>query len=432
MAKANLVCIGCGYRALQWRGRCPECGAWDSFTAKENEGRAPLVRIDEIRELRDSRLQSGIGELDRVLGGGLVPGSVVLLAGPPGIGKSTLCLQAAAGFRQAGHRVVLMSGEEALEQVAARANRVGSVNGLEAAAETELGAVIEHMDLADVLIIDSVQTLRDPDSPGEPGSVSQVRAATSAIGRSARSQKTAVLLVGHVTKDGAVAGPKTLEHIVDAVLTFDGDDGQILRTVRSTKNRFGPTSEVGIFEMRSDGLNEVADASGLFLSGRISDSAGSVVGCVLEGRRAVAVEVQALVSKGGNSAPRRIAEGIDGARLGVMAAVVEKRAHVELSGFDAYARIAGGLRTADRAIDLPLAIALAGSRMNKRVPEGLVALGEVGLGGEIRRVPGADARLAEAARLGFERALAPPGTPSCRGIHLETVADLRAAVEFLM
>lgn len=431
MAKA-LVCIGCGYQALQWRGRCPECGAWDSFNEPRSGGGAPLVFIDQIRVSSDSRLRSGIGEFDRVLGGGLVPGSVVLLAGPPGIGKSTLCLQAAAGFRRGGHRVVLMSGEEALEQVAARAARVGSVDGLEAAAETGLGAVIEHMGNTDVLLIDSVQTLRDPDSPGEAGSVSQVRASTAAIGRAARAHNTAVLLVGHVTKDGTVAGPKTLEHIVDAVLTFDGDDGQILRTVRSTKNRFGPTSEVGIFEMRSDGLAEVADASGLFLSGRLSDSAGSVVGCVLEGRRAVAVEVQALVSRRENSAPRRIAEGIDGSRLGVMAAVVEKRAHVDLSGFDAYARIAGGLKTADRAIDLPLAIALASSRKDRRVPEGIVALGEVGLGGEIRRVPGTDARLAEAARLGFDRALVPPGTASCRGIRLETVADLNAAVEHLM
>jgi DNA repair protein RadA/Sms len=427
-----LVCR-CGYRAHQWHGRCPGCGEWDSLN-QATEGptaAATLVRLAEAASSPSKRLKTGISEFDRVLGGGLVPGSTVLLAGDPGIGKSTLALQAAAGIGREGTRVLLICGEERLDQVAARALRVSDCDGLSATQEVQLDGITGHVAESDVAIVDSIQTLYDKSAPGAPGSVSQVRSCAAALGRAARSAGTALILIGHVTKDGAVAGPKALEHLVDTVLTFEGDGGALLRTIRATKNRFGPTAEVGVFEMKPDGLAEVADVSGLFLGGRRKDAPGSAVGVVLEGQRAMAVEVQALTVISESKHTRRVGSAIDSARISVLAAVLEKRASVTLSDSDIYARIAGGFRSFDTALDLPLALAMAGSHRNQVLRDGLVTVGEVGLGGELRAVPGMQLRIAEAARLKFSDALVPPGTPPVDGIELQPVADILSALDYL-
>jgi DNA repair protein RadA/Sms len=365
----------------------------------------PLAEVDPGPR---QRLLTGIGELDRVLGGGLVPGSIVLLAGEPGIGKSTLTLQAAEGLEAAGRRALLVCGEESVEQVAARARRIGvTLGGIRATAATELEAVLDQASGFDVVVVDSIQTMGDPASSSEPGSVSQVRGCAGALARFARTSGTSVVLIGHVTKEGSVAGPRVLEHVVDAVLTFEGDRAHLLRMVRASKNRYGPTAEVGVFEMGGRGLREVADASQLFLVDRTIGIPGSAVGCVLEGRRPLALEVQTLVVPSNAPLPRRIANGVDGARLGVVAAVLAERAGVRVGTADVYASIPGGFRTAEPGLDLALVMALASARTNRAVPEGLAAVGEVGLGGEIRSVPGLEARVAELARLGFDRVVVP-------------------------
>lgn len=428
MTKTALVCTECGYRAHQWHGRCPECGAWDSFAHVSPAGNgppaAPPVRLAGVDFASRPRLSTGIGEFDRVLGGGLVAGSLVLVAGEPGVGKSTLMLQAAAGLESQGCKVLLVCGEESVEQVAERAARLGGLGGAMASSATDLPTVAAQIGEAEVAMVDSVQTLRDPSVPGTPGSVSQVRACASALSRAARQTHTAVFLVGHVTKDNQVAGPRALEHLVDAVITFEGDRGHALRILRATKNRFGPTAEVGVFEMGRSGLTEVPDASGLFLKDRRAGAAGSAVGCMLEGRRPVALEVQTLVMRSGASMPRRVASGIDATRLGVVAAVLDRRAQVPLSNYDVYASIAGGVRAAEPGIDLALAVALASSRMNKPPPADAAFIGEVGLGGEVRAVPGIQLRIAEVARLGFKRVITPVSTQPHEGVEVHRVSDL--------
>lgn len=376
-------------------------------------------------------MQTGIGELDRVLGGGLVPGSVVLIAGEPGVGKSTLTLQAAAGLARRGHRVLLVLGEESLEQVAARAARLGGLDEVEGVSATDLGSVLGCLQGPEVIIVDSVQTLRDPASPGHPGSPTQVRRCAQAIAECARGGGAAVVLVGHVTKDGSVAGPRVLEHLVDAVLTFEGDRGHIIRTLRASKNRFGPSAEVGVFEMVEGGLRPVADASTLFLSDRRSGLAGSAIGCVLEGRRPLALEVQALVVGNQTSLTRRVTSGIDGTRIGMLAAVLESKTAVKLAKFDVYASVVGGLRTTDPGMDLAAVLALASARFDKPVPDDLVAIGEVGLGGEVRCVPGIQARLNEAGRLGFRRVLLPASGSVQSAMQVINALDIGEALSVL-
>ncbi len=443
VSRASMSCSQCGYRASQWRGRCPQCGAWDSFVREAPAPRAagpaggglPVaapVALAGIEAAAHDRLPTGLAELDRVLGGGLVRGSVVLLAGEPGAGKSTLCLQAAAGLEARGLRVLLVCGEESVDQVAARARRIGGIHTTQALSGTRIDEVLTHAGGFDVVVVDSIQTMSDPDLTGEPGSVTQVRGCASALARHARESSVALLLVGHVTKDGAIAGPRVLEHLVDAVLTFEGDRGQSLRTLRSAKNRFGGTAELGVFEMKAGGLVEVADASRLFLADRHTGVPGSAVGCLLEGRRAVALEIQSLVAPNDGPHPRRVAHGLERDRLEVLAAVLQQRAGIDLSKSDVFVRVAGGFRADEPAVDLALALALASSMTGAPLPPDLVAIGEVGLAGDVRAVPGVGTRLRECARLGFRRAVVGRSAGLHDGLEVHPVAEMREALELLV
>ncbi|HEX2053397.1 MAG TPA: DNA repair protein RadA [Actinomycetota bacterium] len=417
MAHTPMVCLQCGHRSLQWLGRCPDCSAWDSFAEEPPLITRPTtlpaaggvtVSIGSISSEPARRTSTGIAELDRVLGGGLVPGSVVLLAGEPGVGKSTLLLQAAAGVEQLGKEVLLVCGEEAIEQVAARAHRLGAPRRTVLTAETEVGSIVPLLKQADVVLVDSIQSLRGSQSGGEPGSVAQVRQCAAVLTEAARDTGAALVLVGHITKEGSIAGPRALEHLVDVVLTFEGDRGHHLRTIRGIKNRYGATGELGVFQMGPKGLSEVPDASQFFLAERSSDAAGSAVGCIIEGRRALALEIQALVMPCKPPAvPRRVAQGLESSRVGVSMAVLQQHCGVQLSECDVYASVAGGLRAAEPAIDLPLCLALASSRSGRPVPSGVAAVGEVGLAGELRSVPGLPLRVNELFRLGFETVIAP-------------------------
>lgn len=414
----TMICLQCGHRSLQWLGRCPDCAAWDSFVEepplvarepKRPVREGPTVLIGSVEAEPAQRLVTGMAELDRVLGGGLVKGSVVLIAGEPGVGKSTLLLQAAAGVEQAGKQVLLVCGEEAVEQVAARARRLGAPRRTVLTPETDVGSIVPLIARADVVLVDSIQSLRaSASSGGEPGSVAQVRQSAAVLTEAARGTGAALVLVGHITKDGSIAGPRALEHLVDVVLTFEGDRGHHLRTIRGIKNRYGATGELGVFQMGQKGLSEVPDASRFFLAERSKEAAGSAVGCIIEGRRSLALEIQALVIPcKPPSVPRRVAQGLESSRVGVAMAVLQRHCGVQISDCDVYASVAGGLRAAEPAIDLPLCLALAGSQQSRPLPPGVAAVGEVGLAGEVRSVPGLAARVNELFRLGFETVIAP-------------------------
>ena len=434
-------CRECGATSPRWLGRCPECDAWGTLVEVGDrrapapvivvpEGEGPLP-IAEVEPLGVAARPTGIGELDRVLGGGLVPGSVTLLGGEPGMGKSTLLLQALGRLAEAGARCLLVTAEESREQVRLRAERIGALApGLLLAADTSLALVLAHVDSAapDVLAVDSIQAVVDPDQPGAAGSVAQVRDCAQRLVRLAKERALTTLLVGHVTKEGTLAGPRVLEHVVDTVVSFDGDRHHSLRLVHALKHRFGPTHELGLFEMGSTGLTGVPDASALFLADRRPGTAGSVVAPVLEGARPLLVEVQALVAPHDVPMPRRAAQGLDGGRLSMLLAVLEQRAGVGVARADVFASVAGGVRVTEAGVDLAVALGVAGARLGAAVDPGTVALGELGLGGEVRQVPQATRRLAEAARLGFNRALAPPSTPAVAGIEVVPVADLDAAL----
>jgi DNA repair protein RadA/Sms len=424
-------------------GRCPTCDAWGTLVEEVTAARTPAsvsaaatsgsppVPIAEVAIDATERCSTGVEELDRVLGGGLVPGSVTLLAGEPGMGKSTLLLQALGAMASAGLRCLLVTAEESPAQVRMRAERVGALAGnLLVAGATDLHHVIAHAEAVapDVLAIDSIQTVVDPDRPGAPGSVTQVRDCAYRLVQLAKERGIATLLVGHVTKEGTVAGPRVLEHIVDTVLSFDGDRGHSLRLLRALKHRFGSTQELGLFDMTSEGLECVPDASARFLVDRRPGVAGSAVAAVLEGARPVMVEVQALVVASNAPSPRRSGSGIDAQRLSMLLAVLAQRAKVDMMQHDVYGSIAGGLRVTEPGLDLALALAAAGARTGRAAPERMVVVGELGLGGEVRSVPQLERRLAEAARLGFETALVPPGTPEQPGIQVLPVGDLREAV----
>jgi DNA repair protein RadA/Sms len=460
MAKtaAAYRCTECGWQTAKWSGRCGECQAWGTVTegggglSRLGNGRArsispitigtPAVPIGKVDADEASAKPTGMDELDRVLGGGLVPGAVLLLAGEPGVGKSTLLLEAGALVAESG-RVLYVTGEESAAQVRLRADRIGAISDqLYLAAETNLDTILAHIEAVDpkLLIIDSVQTISVAGVDGVPGGVTQVKEVAAALSAVAKERSLATILVGHVTKDGSVAGPRTLEHLVDVVLHFDGDRHSQLRMVRAVKNRYGPTDEVGCFDLGEYGLIGLPDPSGLFLSSHAEPVPGTCVTITLEGRRPLPVEVQALVARtSGDQPSRRANSGLDAARVGMVVAVLQRRASIKLGSSDIFVATVGGVRITEPSVDLAVAVALASSASNLNVPAGVVAIGEVGLAGEIRRVPGVSRRLAEAERMGFRRAVVPVGSLSLEttqapagGIEVQEVANVHQALSLVL
>ncbi|MCU1606303.1 MAG: radA [Modestobacter sp.] len=436
-------CTECGYSSAKWVGRCPECQTWGTIqeagavasplravSAGPVSAKArPIAQV----ELAGARaVPTGITEFDRVLGGGLVPGAVLLVAGEPGVGKSTLLLEVAHRVAERNGPTLVISGEESAAQVRLRAERIGALHDeLYLAAETDLSAVLSHVEDVNpsLLVLDSVQTIRSSAVEGTDGGATQVRAVASALGAVAKGRGMTTILVGHVTKDGAIAGPRALEHLVDVVISFDGERHSTLRIVRATKNRFGPADEIGCFEIGDSGVVGVPDPSHLFVSRRSAPVPGSCVTVTMEGSRPLLAEVQALVaSSGGGGSPRRAVSGLDSQRVAMVNAVVERRGGVKLADADVFAASVGGVRIVEPAADLALALAIASASKDRPLPLGLIALGEVGLSGEIRRVGGTARRLAEAARQGYTAALVPEDAgPAPTGMRLLEVPDLGTA-----
>ncbi|MEM9034607.1 MAG: DNA repair protein RadA [Actinomycetota bacterium] len=437
-AKVTYRCSSCGTQSASWVGRCTGCGEWGTVVEHAEVPAAPvgLVPSAAARPLGEidlhgvPRWATGVEELDRVLGGGLIGDSVTLVGGEPGIGKSTLLLQAVAGLAGEGARVLYVSAEESAAQVRARAVRLElPTDGVWLASSPSVPEIVAQLDelAPDVVVVDSIQTVHHPESSSLPGSPSQVRECAQHLVREAKSRGLVLVLVGHVTKDGALAGPRVLEHVVDTVLSFDGDRHTSLRLLRAVKHRFGGTDELGVFEMTTSGLRGVTDPSALFLADRRDGVPGSVVVPVVEGHRPLLVETQALVVRSGLPQPRRTAHGVDASRLGLLLAVLDKRAGVRLVQDDVYAATSGGVRVVEPAADLALLLACASSKSGATVGGSVVACGEVGLGGEIRRVPHLERRLAEAARLGFRSAVVPASCPEppegLRALRVEHVAE---------
>ncbi len=470
MAKstAGYRCAGCGWQTPKWTGRCGECQAWGTVeeTAVPRLVRAGIraagyagsaaaaggggalagrlgggpvstaaMPIGQVDAAAASARPTGLDELDRVLGGGLVPGAVLLLAGEPGVGKSTLLLEAGA-LAAAKGPVLYITGEESAAQVRLRADRIGAVHeNLYLAAETDLDAVLTHVASVrpGLLIIDSVQTIAAADVEGVPGGVTQVREVASAMTAVAKDRAMATILVGHVTKDGSVAGPRTLEHLVDVVLHFEGDRHSRLRMVRAVKNRYGPTDEVGCFDLGEYGLIGLADPSGLFLSRHREPVPGTCVTVTLEGRRPLLAEVQALVSASTLDVPRRVTSGLDASRVVMVLAVLQRRANVKIGRTDIFAATVGGVRLTEPSVDLAVALAVASSAANLALPQGVIAIGEVGLAGEVRNVAGVPRRITEAGRMGYRRAIVPAGSDATgsdgEGMTIIEVEDVREALQ---
>ncbi len=442
--KTVFRCSSCATTQPKWAGRCASCGEWNSLVEDLEVvgGRAgapaglpavePPIPITEVDATAGAPVPSGVAELDRVLGGGLVPGSVTLLGGEPGIGKSTLLLQVLAARAASGQRVLYVSAEESRQQVRSRAERLGALQPtLLLTSETALPHVLAAMASTDaeLVVVDSIQTVSDPELGSAPGSVVQVRECAHRLVQEAKRRGVPVLLVGHVTKDGGLAGPRVLEHVVDTVLAFEGDRHHALRLLRASKHRFGPTSELGLFEMREEGLVGVADPSSLFLSDRRAGLPGCAVVPTLEGQRPLMVEVQALVTPSALGMPRRSAQGLDNGRLAMLLAVLENRAALPSGAADVYVSVVGGVRLTEPGADLAICLALASAMSGKALPDGLVACGEVGLGGELRQVAQLPRRLGEAARLGFDKAVVPSSAPhGVEGLRLRRVDTLAEAL----
>ena len=444
--KTVFFCQNCGYESVKWMGQCPGCQQWNTFVEesvteassgkKQQRSRKQPVSLAEIQTEKEERTATGIGELDRVLGGGIVGGSLLLVGGDPGIGKSTLLLQVCRLLSLAGKKVLYISGEESLRQIKLRAQRLGSFNdNLLLLCETNLTDIREaaQKQKPEIMVIDSIQTMYNEDVSSAPGSVSQVRESTGMLLQIAKGMGISVFIVGHVTKDGSVAGPRVLEHMVDTVLYFEGDRHVSYRILRSVKNRFGSTNEIGVFEMRGDGLAEVRNPSEFMLSGKPQGASGSIVACSMEGTRPILIEVQALVCRSSFGIPRRTAAGTDFNRVNLLMAVLEKRGRMNLSECDAYVNIAGGIKMTEPAIDLAILLAIASSYRDIVIPDRVVAFGEVGLSGEVRAVSMAQQRVREAKKLGFETVILPRVCENtvgkAEGVELVFVSTIAEAVE---
>lgn len=423
--KTVFFCQNCGHEESKWLGQCPACKEWNTFVEEKVTvpkagnasalgpagGAAPQpVLLTSVDTDDDERIRTGIGELDRVLGGGIVQGSLVLVGGDPGIGKSTLLLQVCQKLSAMGKKILYISGEESLKQIKLRADRMGTFSeNLYLLCETNLELIRSSIERQkpDMAVIDSIQTMYNEEVSSAPGSVSQVRESTNVLLQLAKGLNIAIFIVGHVTKEGTVAGPRVLEHMVDTVLYFEGDRHVSYRILRGVKNRFGSTNEIGVFEMRREGLVEVENPSEYMLSGRPENASGSVVACAMEGTRPILMEIQALVCHSNFGMPRRTAAGLDYNRVNLLMAVLEKRAGLPLSSYDAYVNIAGGIRMNEPASDLGIVMAIASSYKNKPVPEDTIVFGEVGLSGEVRAVTMPEQRVAEAKKLGFKVCILP-------------------------
>jgi DNA repair protein RadA/Sms len=447
LARSRTVfyCLECGYEAPKWLGKCPGCGAWNQMTEEVRQPLQtavlprtaakimPLAAVDETEQTE--RLTTGSHELDRVLGGGIIPGSLVLIGGDPGIGKSTLVLQAAQGLGSAGKQVLYIAGEESPAQLLLRAKRLGvDSEHIMVLAETDLNLLEEQVRQVrpDVLIVDSVQTVYSPNLSSAAGSVSQLKEVTAMLLRLAKRENIAVLLIGHVTKEGQIAGPRVLEHMVDCVLYFEGDRQHLYRILRAVKNRFGSTHEIGLFTMGAAGLREVANPSEWLLSQRLPDAAGSVVTASMEGTRPLLVEIQALVTPTRFGNPRRTAAGVELNRVALILAVLERHVGIHIQDYDVFVNAAGGVRLVEPAIDLAVAASLVSSFRDRPTARDLLFLGEIGLAGEVRGIPHLEQRLHEGARLGFKRAVVPKfslaGLQNTAGLQIHAAATVAEAI----
>ena len=451
--KKSFVCTACGYESVRWYGKCPGCDAWntmeetietpsDSPAAKPQKQRggtgAQVQKIYEIEASAQTHETTGIGEFDRVLGGGIVDGSLMLVGGEPGVGKSTLLLQTCAQVARRGKRVLYITGEESARQIRLRADRLGaSKEEIAVLAENAMDAIEEKLNAVqpDFVVIDSIQTMYRPDMASAPGSVSQVRESAAMMMRYAKTNGCAVILVGHVTKDGAIAGPRVLEHMVDVVLYFEGDYQHEYRLLRAVKNRFGSVNELGMFSMTGEGMVPVENASETLISHRALGASGSVVFCCMEGSRPMLVDLQALATQSFYAVPRRTVNGADQGRVALLLAVLEKRAGLRLYNQDVYINVAGGLSLSEPAIDLPLCVAVASSLSDVPLPPDLAVMGEIGLTGEVRAIPLMERRLSECVRLGFKQIMCPADSArklkTPEGITLMPVRTLAQAISLL-
>ncbi len=440
--KSGFVCSECGYSSLKWMGRCPSCGSWDTFkeikpSKKDTHifERHPPIPLREIKSGAEERLKTNMVEFDRVLGGGVVKGSLVLLGGEPGIGKSTLILQAAKNLAKEGNKILYVSGEESPYQIKLRAERM-EIEGekILILSETDIETIEEEVNeiVPNLLIIDSIQTMYCPNVDSSPGSVTQVKECTQRLLKLAKNGDMSVFVVGHVTKGGAIAGPRTLEHMVDTVLYLEGDRNFYFRILRAAKNRFGSTNEIGVFEMQERGLKEIKDPSMLFLMSGSESTPGTSISCVLEGSRAFLVEIQVLTSPVHYGYPQRVSSSIDSRRLSMLLAIAEKKLRLSVSNQDVFLNIVGGLRIEERACDLAVLASIASSLKGFKIPKKLLIIGEVGLSGEVRAVPRVEKRIKEAEKLGFETAIIPKSRARPKtSIKLKEVTWIADVIEYI-